>query len=375
MAPEKPVSARPAALLFIADAWEGALEINFWVERDRWPYIRPSLAFFPEVFDEVGSAIFGASWTFREMSELPIEPELPSPTKVFIGDSDAPADVSLYNRFRDRAFDLLGVAPGHLRQLPISWEQWRRARERWVAIELAEISAQPRRLAVFRLLHDAAAEGTLRFTARLPDGGRSAELSPSWWDLSYDVVLARFVTCAMPSKIEYARMAPPNDPDKRTRYYKGFDLPLVVSRQNLRWAIPHLVSWHEGSIQLLPAYDSEGSTATLNLIATDAPSDPASPIGPGHQTPPVAKKPPHRPGKRADSLDIFRARIEGGQVKQDRAQEAYAITRVWSKEGPPKQDTVSGYLRPFYDIAQWQDGKMSNASEVLDALDKPIKPM
>lgn len=82
------------------------------------------------------------------------------------------------------------------------------------------------------------------------------------------------------------------------------------------------------------------------------------------------KRPAHRPSLEPVGLSIFRGRIQNGLVRQSRAEEARAIIKAWSAENPPKQDTVSGWLKIWLGSAVWAEGRLLNHDVIASIVEQ-----
>ena len=324
------------------------MAVNYWTEREKWPYVAPSHYFLPDVFEEVGKAIFGDEWTGLETRDPPARPEIPSPTKVFVGDTDVVADVDLYRKFRTRAHDLLGRTTDRERNLPVSWDEWRRARDRWYEIDLRAPRFRERRATVRAVLQDGAAAGTLIFESRGVNGGSFRTIHPGHWNCERRIADVRFSRCSLTSKIEDAMKPPPAGHLERAEYLRRFNLPLFVARRNARWAVPILAAWHRGELDDLPAYDTSPVAKAPNGPEQSGSASAA----------PIAEQPsrsaaPIRP-------DEEKCRALAAQFDQEgiaiRAVKASMISARWNPaDGPvPKKDAITTLMdgRPKGRIAK-----------------------
>lgn len=246
------------------------MKVDYWTERDKWPYAPPSHLFFPEFFEQVGQAIFPDEWSGHETRDPPVQPELPSPTKVFEGDTDIVSDLPLYRRYHLRARELLGHSMERPVNNTLTQQEWSAARDRWYEIDIRAPKCSERRSAVRRLIQDGASAGTLEFVTRKPDGGPFRGIQKDHWNCDRGVADVRFSKCSMTHRIADAMRSPPSGQSERADYFRGFTLPLFIERKNALWAIPHLTAWHRDELDELPEYKKQAKPVQLVPMAPEA---------------------------------------------------------------------------------------------------------
>lgn len=87
--------------------------VDYWTERNAWPFVKPGYLFLPDAFDRIGAKMFGADWAGEEGSFIPCGEAPPSPKFVFekIGNAapGIPAfkigNAALYNKHERRIGD------------------------------------------------------------------------------------------------------------------------------------------------------------------------------------------------------------------------------------------------------------------------------
>lgn len=281
------------------------MQVNYWVEREKWPYVPPTHLFFPDFFEQVGQAIFSDDWTGYETRDPDVQPELPSPTKIFEGDSDLVADPSLYRRHHMRARELIGCSLDKAVNSALTQQEWTEARDRWYEIDIRAPKNRMRRAVIRRIIHDGAAAGTLSFRIREPESGEFSDFGQAIWNCAREVVYPRFITCSLSQNRSDCMRSPPSDRSEREEYYLGFNQPLYIARKNARWALPHLVAWYRNEIDELP-HSNDAAEPTQLVLVTPAPDNvPKNNHGENSEDLPLAS---------LDAIEAFAAMLDAKKI-------------------------------------------------------------